>query len=203
MTALIHDDSQPKKTDRLFIALPLPDGIKRAIGAWSTRIREELPFRKWTNEADLHITLQFLGDTNPILLPELKAALTAAAGSMAIQPFGLSLRGMGIFGRTEQPRVLWAGIEGALEQLHRLQRLILEATAPLGFRAEERPYSPHLTIARTYVGKEGFRLPELIRTDEPSIHTSPFQWSADEIVLYRTHMHQQPMYEAVARFRLV
>lgn len=76
-----------KESQRLFIAVPLPDSLKRLIGAWTRDIRTTFPFRKWTDEADLHVTLQFLGDTAPVLIPELKAALASAAGSGRIQPF--------------------------------------------------------------------------------------------------------------------
>ncbi|MFC3254826.1 RNA 2',3'-cyclic phosphodiesterase [Paenibacillus sepulcri] len=131
-----------KESQRLFIAVPLPDSLKRLIGAWTRDIRTSFPFRKWTDEADLHVTLQFLGDTAPVLIPELKAALASAAGSGRIQPFTLSLRDTRTFGRPGQPSVLWAGIGGELEQLHSLQRMIVEATAPLGFAAEKTPLQP-------------------------------------------------------------
>ncbi|QHW31082.1 RNA 2',3'-cyclic phosphodiesterase [Paenibacillus rhizovicinus] len=190
MTAFTNNYA--KEAQRLFVAVPLPDRLKSALGAWSRELRASSPFRKWTEEADLHVTLQFLGDTEPNRLPALQAALAAAIGR--IEPFRLVLQGMGTFGRPEQPRVLWAGIGGELDALRGLQRTIVEATAPLGFQAEERPYSPHLTIARSSTGTASFSLPQLLRTDAPPA------WQVNEIVLYRTHMHQRPMYETIARF---
>jgi 2'-5' RNA ligase len=189
-----------RETQRLFIAVPLPDPLKRTLGAWSKDIRIALSFRKWTNEADLHVTLQFLGDTASDRIPELQAALAAAAGSGRIQPFYLTVQDTGTFGRIDQPKVFWAGIGGEVESLHSLRRLIAEAMTPLGFTPEERPYSPHLTIARSYQGIEPFRLPELAGSRDAA---DPFRWQVNEIVLYRTHMHRSPMYEAAARFPLL
>ncbi|WP_219838277.1 RNA 2',3'-cyclic phosphodiesterase [Paenibacillus sp. R14(2021)] len=209
---------------RLFIAVPLPDALKQTVAAWTAGLRPSFPFRKWTHEADLHVTLQFLGDTAPGRIPELIAALTAAAESGGVQPFKLSLQGTGTFGRPQQPRVFWTDLGGETTQLHRLQRLVAQATAPLGFAAEARPYSPHLTIARSYLGEEAFVLPALLQggrfnsqpagipAPDPSGKSMPQQaegredkppsWHVDEFVLYRTHMHRQPMYEAAARFAL-
>lgn len=196
MNAPIPPQADDKQ--RLFIAVPLPETLKRTIGAWTRELRASVPFRKWTDEADLHVTLQFLGDTAPSRVPALVDALRAAAGSGMAPPFRLSLRRTGTFGRPEQPRVFWAGIDGELEQLHRLRRIVAESTAPLGFAAEERPYSPHLTVARKYAGEEPFVLPEL-----PGDEAEPLSWLVDEIVLYRTHMHRLPMYEAAARIPLL
>ncbi|NBD27916.1 RNA 2',3'-cyclic phosphodiesterase [Paenibacillus glycinis] len=144
----------------MFIAVPLPDALKRMLGLRLSELRGKLDFRKWTNEADLHVTLQFLGVAAADRLPELKSALAAVAARQ--QPFGLSIVGAGTYGLPERPRVLWAGIGGELDRLRELQREIVEATAPLGFAAEDRPYSPHLTLARRYAGEEAFALPELL-----------------------------------------
>ncbi|QHT59692.1 RNA 2',3'-cyclic phosphodiesterase [Paenibacillus lycopersici] len=189
-----------KDKHRLFVAVPLPDELKLAIGEWSRKLRAAQPFRKWTETADLHVTLQFLGDTEPERIEALKSALAASAGR--IQPFRLTLEGAGVFGRSEQPRVLWAGIGGEPESLRLLQRAVVEATAPLGFQAEARPYSPHLTIARSYAGSASFSLPELLGDGDSAGSDPQPAWRADEIVLYRTHMHRRPMYEAAARFAL-
>ncbi|MWC27676.1 RNA 2',3'-cyclic phosphodiesterase [Paenibacillus sp. MMS18-CY102] len=181
---------------RLFVAVPLPEAIKKAIGTWSNEIRDTQPFRKWTHEADLHITLQFLGDTEPSQLPELIDALASAARSGETQPFRLTLQDVGVFGMPKQPRVLWIGLHGELDLLSRLHQATVSATAPLGFSIEARPYSPHLTIARSYTGSEPFVAPQHSFSDKP------LEWDVNAIVLYRTHMHERPMYEEVARFPL-
>ncbi|GGD59680.1 RNA 2',3'-cyclic phosphodiesterase [Paenibacillus nasutitermitis] len=214
--------SPANESQRLFVAVPLPDTLKLRISAWTNDVRSSLPFRKWTNEADLHVTLHFLGDTSATRIPELEAALVSEVGSGRIQPFHLSLAGTGTFGNPEQPRVLWAGLGGELDQLRALQHLIVDTMTPLGFPAEDRAYSPHLTLARKYTGKEAFILPELLLADNSSGQMdygsppntdeqlqreaydmdNPPGWLVDEIILYRTHMHRVPMYEKAAHISL-
>ncbi|EFM10661.1 2'-5' RNA ligase [Paenibacillus curdlanolyticus YK9] len=180
---------------RLFVAVPLPVALKKVIGGWSNALRDTRSFRKWTHEADLHITLQFLGDTEPKQLPKLQEALSSVTQSGALQPFRLTLQDVGAFGLSKQPRVLWIGLGGELDSLRQLHQATVHATAPLGFSAETRPYSPHLTIARSYIGSEEFVAPQLD-------FNSSLEWDVDAICLYRTHMRQRPMYEEVARFSL-
>ncbi|CDN41556.1 MULTISPECIES: RNA 2',3'-cyclic phosphodiesterase [Paenibacillus] len=199
---------------RVFVAVPLPGPLKERIGAWSDELRTLYPFRKWTDAADLHITLQFIGDTLPERVSELRSVLDSAAQSGAIRPFVLTLSGTGTFGIPERPKVFWAGIGGDREGLHQARNIVAEAVSALGFKAEERAYSPHLTIARNYRGTEPFRMPRLQLRPGASdagnskgtegrpadCSSASMSWTVDEVVLYRTHMHRLPMYETVARF---
>ncbi|ASS65443.2 MULTISPECIES: RNA 2',3'-cyclic phosphodiesterase [unclassified Paenibacillus] len=199
---------------RVFVAVPLPGPLKDRIGAWSDELRTVYPFRKWTDAADLHITLQFIGDTPPERVSELRSALAAAMQSGRLRPFVLSLSGTGTFGIPESPKVFWAGIGGDREELQQARSIVAEAASVLGYKAEERAYSPHLTLARNYRGTEPFRMPQLRLHSAASVAGSSggtevratddfaasLSWTVDEIVLYRTHMHRLPMYETVARF---
>ncbi|SFI37717.1 2'-5' RNA ligase [Paenibacillus sp. UNC496MF] len=210
MDESMTESAGESRPQRLFVAAPLPDGLKRTLGEWARSLHAAHPFRKWTHEADLHVTLQFLGDAAPDRVPALKEALAAAAASGALRPFRLALAGVGTFGLPERPRVFWASLGGESGELRRLQRLVVEATAPLGYEAEKRSFSPHLTLARNFAGRDPFVLPVL----PPELAPAPTadgraatdgdsrSWSVDEIVLYRTHMHRRPMYEAAGRFRL-
>jgi 2'-5' RNA ligase len=74
-----------------------------------------------------------------------------------ISPFRLEISGLGAFPGLKQARVLWVGIGGELDQLSTLQQNIDSVLAALGFAREERPFVPHLTLARV---REGASLPE-------------------------------------------
>lgn len=94
---------------------------------------------------DLHVTLKFLGD-----VPDEKAAAVAAAVRQAARgerAFTARVRGVGQFPPRGAARVWWAGLEGA-DALVRIARRLDDALAPLGFPREERPFTPHLTVAR-------------------------------------------------------
>ncbi|WP_238996504.1 RNA 2',3'-cyclic phosphodiesterase [Paenibacillus pinistramenti] len=178
---------------RLFAAVPLPAEIKQRLDAWCREQRGRLKFQKWVFPEDYHITVQFLGDVAPPAVPGIEQALHAAAAATA--PFELGLSGTGIFGRPESPRVLWAAVTGERDKLAHLHETVVSALEPLGFVPEQRPYSPHVTLARKSAHGASFDGSIL---DQPSDFGV---WQADSVVLYRTRMGRQPMYEAVAQVR--
>jgi 2'-5' RNA ligase len=130
---------------RLFVALNLPDDVRRALWTAAAPVRElDLPL-KWVRPEGIHVTLKFLGEVPDARELELRAALgRAAAGGPAL---ALVVAGFGAFPGFERPRVIWAGLQPdpALESLqHRVEREFV----PLGFPPENRPFRPHLTLGR-------------------------------------------------------
>jgi RNA 2',3'-cyclic 3'-phosphodiesterase len=105
---------------------------------------------RWARPEQLHLTLQFLGDIDPDVLPEAGAWLAQAC--RLHQPFTLSLAGLGFFPNPRRPRVLWVGLGDAVNQLLRLQSDVSEAVAPFGNHREKRAFHPHLTLARVRHG---------------------------------------------------
>ncbi|WP_246590672.1 RNA 2',3'-cyclic phosphodiesterase [Paenibacillus sophorae] len=181
-------------SERLFTAVRLSPELRGAVGGMCRTLSRELSFAKWTHEEDYHITLQFLGDTDPRSIPELVSALKEAAADC--RPFTLSLREAGIFGPPAAPRVLWAGVGGETDRLQELHNRIVAATLPLGFHAEERAYKPHVTLARKYRGERVFNSGHLnaFKQEADALHMS---WRVEEWVLFVTRMHKKPMYEIV------
>ena len=137
---------------RTFIALELNEALQRFLGEIISQISQELPDLRWVDPTGIHLTLAFLGELSD---DQLAAAIGASeeAAQKAI-PFEYRLKGLGIFGSTHQPRVIWMGVEdlpsgkiqgSPLQQLHRVLTRKLELR---GFEIEKRPFSPHLTLAR-------------------------------------------------------
>ncbi|USB34015.1 RNA 2',3'-cyclic phosphodiesterase [Paenibacillus sp. YPG26] len=186
-------DQRPE-TGRLFIAVPLPDSLQNTIGEWTREHLGHLQFRKWVHPADMHITLQFLGDTPLQKVPELSEALRHAVKGFG--SFPLEVRGLGTFGRPAVPSILWTGIDGQVSRLTDLYKQVTAATSRLGFQLEERPYKPHITLARSYQGESSFNLKGLDST------VSFGEWSPDSVVIYRTRMGRTPMYEVTQRIML-
>ena len=98
----------------------------------------------WIPLEKLHITTKFIGEWPEARLDEMKRALAAAATGGAIE---IAIRGIGWFPDDRHPRVLWAGI-AAGPGLAALARATADAAAAIGVEKEDRPYSPHLTLAR-------------------------------------------------------
>src|ERR1700730_3564412 len=137
---------------RTFIALELNESLQRYLGSVIDQAKQELPALHWVAPAGIHLTLAFLGELNDEQLASARQA--AQAPGQHIQPFEYRLKGLGIFGSTLQPRVIWMGIEdlpsaqlhgSPLEQLHRALNRELERR---NFEVDKRPFSPHLTLAR-------------------------------------------------------
>lgn len=178
---------------RLFVALPIQERAAAELKDWVSRHRQTLAFRKWTHPLDYHITLQFLGETSEAQAEQLQAALSGVRA----QPFELELAGGGVFGQPSAPRVLWSGVRGDSERLASLHHTVVQATKPLGFVPEERPYAPHITLARQFIGKAG-SMPGDITSTMPA----GYRWEANRFVLMRTNMHNSPMYETIGEYSI-
>jgi 2'-5' RNA ligase len=131
---------------RTFIALDLSDAARVALQRDLRRLARTLPDVRFVNPADLHLTLAFLGELDD----EALAATIALSEVVARQtaPFHLALAGLGAFGPPNAPRVIWAGVGGETARLLALQRRLADALVAQGFPREQRPYAPHLTLAR-------------------------------------------------------
>jgi 2'-5' RNA ligase len=130
---------------RCFVAIELPEKLKEEIAVRTEGLRKSGADAKWIKAENLHLTLKFLGDTPEDMLPAVKDSLEKALNGH--EKFRLSLSGAGVFPDRKRPRVVWVGVEDS-DRLVALQKDVEVAMAGLGFEAEKRPYSPHLTIGR-------------------------------------------------------
>ena len=136
---------------RAFVAIELPEEARRGLASLRRELeRKEHGFVKWVDPQGIHLTLKFLGNIPSKRIPEITQALEKVAGATA--PFHLEISGLGAFPNSKQVRVFWVGIAGEVEKLSRFQQSIESALAALGFAKEERPFVPHLTVARVREG---------------------------------------------------
>ena len=100
---------------------------------------------KWVHPGNIHITLKFLGETAeeniPLIIKEIKAVLSDC------NSFLLRFRGTGVFRNIHDPRVFWIGIEED-KNLYAIRDKLEVVMEKLGFKREEKSFSPHLTLAR-------------------------------------------------------
>jgi len=138
----------PDEFWRVFIAIELPASVRQKLTAHIGRLRESVPeaSASWSREGNLHLTLKFLGDTPVSQIETLSQAAKRAATE--VSSFELIVKGCGAFPPRGQPRVLWIGIEDPSGQLGQLHRALEDECAHAGFGREQRPFHPHLTIAR-------------------------------------------------------
>lgn len=133
---------------RLFSAIELSDEVRARAAAHIALLRDELPDVRasWERTEKLHITLKFFGDIEQTRINALSSATERAANS--IVPFNLFIEGAGAFPPRGNPRVLWLGVNDSTDSLARLQQTLENECAAAGFPRDERPFHPHITVAR-------------------------------------------------------
>ena len=126
---------------RYFIALPLPEEARDRLVAVQPPAVSGM---RILARDELHLTLHFLGEVSTHDIDTATAALAA----VRMNAFTIRLSGVSMFASERHAKVLWAGVE-ANEDLIVLYGLIGLALADaIGFQPEDRPYSPHITLAR-------------------------------------------------------
>ncbi|WP_171016632.1 RNA 2',3'-cyclic phosphodiesterase [Pseudalkalibacillus caeni] len=180
-----------------FIAIPPGKQIREIIEEWSLAFKEHFSYKVWVHKDDYHITLAFLGAATDPSLAQMKDNLSIALKKFT--PFKLELKGTGGFGKPKTPRVLWAGVSEP-DVLFSLQDEVKRACETTGFKLDERPYRPHITIAKKWDGAGEVSYDWM--KDVTGEKENRFSWNVDKIVLYKIHRNKKPHYEAIFEFPL-
>jgi 2'-5' RNA ligase len=181
---------------RIFYAIELPEALKSRIGEHFKRLRESFPQTRasWEKPEKIHVTLKFIGEVEISRVEELSRAAGRAAAT--VEPFELTISEPGAFPPHGQPRVLWLGVEDASGQLSKLQRSLEDEAARAGFQREQRPFKPHLTVAR-------LRSPQGARELAAAHLEAGFEsqtFNVSELVLMRSELGRGgSSYKAVSR----
>lgn len=130
---------------RCFIAIAIPDTIKKEIGEIIYNLEKYDADIKWVIPGNVHLTLKFLGSTSDSLLPKIHESLFNAVSSYS--PFYIKIYGTGVFPTRKYPRVIWIGAENS-QTLRRLSSNIEDSMSSLGFKKENKEFNPHLTLGR-------------------------------------------------------
>ncbi len=184
---------------RLFVALEPPDAVRRRIARAAAELRRaagraEADVR-WVAPENLHLTLQFLGGVPEERVPDLSAAIAAAAAGA--HPLSLEVTGAGGFPNARRPRVIWLGMRGDVPALAAMVEDLGRRLAPLGFPPEARAYSAHLTLGRA---RDQRGAPGLGGALAATAREDGFAWRATEVVLFESRLSPKgPRYEAILR----
>lgn len=181
---------------RLFVAVDLPEevaaALERAVQPW----RELLGTGRWVPRENWHLTVKFLGRTWPRLMSFVKMACRDVGGSM--DPFDVTLSGLGVFPGPGRARVLWAGLDDPAGSLAEIAAQ-LDAGLSSEFAPEKRAFTPHLTVAR-------FNPPIPMREHAESLAATSIgapSFVVDRLVMYRSHLSPRgARYEALEHFPL-
>ncbi len=174
---------------RLFVAIDLGDEIRHRLAA----MLDDIPIPgKRVAPPQWHITLRFVGESDQVGLERLCFALEAAAVPGG---FDVTIGGLGGFPRLSKATVVWMGVEGG--RLKTLGHRVEDAVQEAGFPAEERPFSPHLTLSRV-------RPPADVRALADIFPGKKLRMPVGEIVLFRSHVGgpEGTWYESLESFPL-
>jgi RNA 2',3'-cyclic 3'-phosphodiesterase len=178
---------------RLFLALPLDESLLAGLTRLTTRLRGDAPNLRWSAPEAWHITLQFLGATTP----EQYACVIDRLSRLKNPPVPIKLAAPGVFPRAG---VFHLGVEPT-PALLTLQQRIAAATAPCGFETEDRPYHPHITLARAK-GRDGARDLRALASHLPAETRLP-RFTAREFLVFESHLSSAgSRYEIRHRFPL-
>lgn len=166
---------------RLFVAVtPTPESLAEA-RAVVEPLSPSWPQLRWTPFEQWHLTLAFLGEVGERELGDLTDRLARVATRHA--PLALQLAGAGRFGS----RVLWLGVRGDTTGLRRLAESVRAAARRSRIEVEDRPYRPHLTLARVRDPRVDLRS-AVAALAEFTGRT----WTADRLQLIRSHLGKGP-----------
>ncbi|MBU1341124.1 MAG: RNA 2',3'-cyclic phosphodiesterase [Proteobacteria bacterium] len=132
---------------RAFIAIALPEDIKRSLQGLQGQLRKSGIKASWPNPAAMHLTLKFFKSVPPIEIDAIKTGMTRATKGIPVHT--LFAAGLGVFPSVKNTRVIWSGTKGQIDILKKLTyRLEDILSKDMGIKKENRRFLPHLTLAR-------------------------------------------------------
>ncbi|MGA2987842.1 MAG: RNA 2',3'-cyclic phosphodiesterase [Terriglobia bacterium] len=179
---------------RAFIAFDLPEPLHAALAEAQQVFRSACRDARWARPEGIHLTLKFLGEISDA---QTKQVVEALAQIGPFEPFSVEVRGFGFFPQAPRPRVFWAGVV-ARPALTELAARVESRMEKAGFAREDRPFAPHLTLARFQVPRPQ---PALEAAVAGRTSTSLGQFEASEFFLFESKLSPQgAQYRKVMRF---
>jgi 2'-5' RNA ligase len=176
---------------RLFIGIPLAPAAVNELSSLSLRLRSSDNGLRWSTPESWHITLQFLGSTSP----EQYTSVAARLRELRFAPVPIQLDSIGFFDRAG---IFFADV-AVTPALLSLQQSVTSKTGLCGFVPEDRPYHPHITLARSK-GKSGKQSLSRLKN---SIRVQPrfTSFKAEEFLIYESFLSPSgSRYEIRERF---
>lgn len=189
------------KPERLFWAINLPGELKEKLHKLQKQLDIANNAVKWVKPQNYHLTIKFLGDTDPAVKNDLVQAVFE--GLKRMKCFELNVSGLGFFpANSTTPRIFWAGLGGDLDCLAVLFHQVEKAVLPFGYPQEHRKFSPHLTLARMKQSKETQDLVAAVKKMEiQALEFGSFKVSAVDLMGSEL-FPQGPVYRIVKSIKL-
>jgi 2'-5' RNA ligase len=180
---------------RLFVALVPPATVQAELAALAKP--DELAGVRWVPADNQHLTLRFIGDTEP----EKQAAIEEVLARVRVEPFILPVGGVGVFPPRGPAKVLWAGVGRSHTRLYQLRKQVDEALLSVDTSLDVRSFHPHFTLGRLGEGHDPKALAKYLERhaafEAPPFRVNEFQLMASDLTPGRP-----PVYRVVRTFAL-
>jgi 2'-5' RNA ligase len=188
-----------EKNIRAFLAIEPPEDILQKISGLQEKLKREIRGKiSWAKPPGQHLTLKFFGDISQDDVKNICASVQKQ--TVSDLPLNLKIEKLGVFPDDRRPRVLWCGVAGDAEKLITLQKKLDDEFAAIGFPAEDRPFRPHLTLARIKDWRD------LMGMNEALQKYSAFaagEFTCKELILFQSKLSSQgAVYTKLAEFAL-
>jgi 2'-5' RNA ligase len=178
------------ETQRIFIAIDLLPEIRRWLGNAQLGLQSAVPAGtvRWVEVGGIHLTLKFLGEIPAGRIDAVRGAMDRSREG--VQPFSLTVEGVGCFPNIVRPRVVWAGVRGE-PLLGDLQRRLEDNLQAAGFQKELRAFSPHLTLGRVKDGASDAQLRKIGAAVGSAQTDPPAAMDVSALCLFRSVLRPQ------------
>jgi len=187
---------------RLFVAVDVDRATRDAARRLRERLHRERPTvdraLRWVDPSNLHLTMQFLGERE-----DAAAIEQAVSAPFEVPRFRLAWGTPAWLPPRGRPRVFYVAVTEGVASLARLVEAVGQRLAGLSTRPDERPFTPHLTLARVRDGADPGVLRQLGSLVEPVPFAPDAAFGVDAVVLYESRLSPHgPEYRPVCRAAL-
>lgn len=167
---------------RAFIAIELPSIIAKSLEEIQDNLKDTANKITWVKPDNIHLTMKFLGNIETDKAHAIEKILKNIVSQISIGK--LSVKGVGAFPTINNPRVIWVGVEDDKNLLN-IYTQLEEGLAGLGFKKEERPFKPHLTLGRIKFLKDKKGLKERL---EKFADIKLASFIVDSLILFKSEL---------------
>jgi len=165
---------------RLFLAVKIIPDDKLLTVYQDIKEKCRLSKIKWVDDHLFHITLKFFGETPEFKIDDIIEVMENV--SLLYKPFSFELKGVGVFGSSYRPRVIWFGVINH-KRLVQLNQELLTLLEERGFKNDRQNFVPHLTVGRIKYIQDKVRLKQIV---EQYQNISLQQVEVNKIILYES-----------------
>ncbi len=175
---------------RLFLAVNLPGELRKKLFELGKPLNA-MGDVKPVEEENIHLTLKFLGDTDPV-------GVVKSLESVKSKPFDIALMGVGVFPKPDYVRVVWVGCDTGAQEMVTLHQQV-EAALPQF--EKDRDFHPHATLARVKFLRDNTAIADFLGKNKGILFGS---FKAESFELMKSELSEGgPTYGIVKSFPLI